>query len=313
MMVWEGIVYFNKFFFSNIHVVAYVISNKRIKLIFFFFNHCNVFRPPMPPKPKATTTRAAFEAKVLDWSKRLWSAVSKEAKYSEVHDDLFLEFNELQDDARALDTSAVMLKHAAPIYNHISSQGYKPHIHYRPLKDAVLNYCEKKPVADWKGPTKEFSRSPSPPKIGSKSNAGPTKKKGKKAVVSENYVRSDDESEKESAKPREGESAKLRKPPTLEILPTTDGMELSPTKCALCDQRGHACHVNAKIKSPAACFECNHWRLKCSLAPPRTKKGEAADHNEDDVAAPKEQGPKRRKKPTQVPAGQPGQFSGEDF
>lgn len=286
----------------------------------------------MPSKSKANKV-AAYEAKVFDWSKKLWTAISKETNYSKIHDDIFSEFNILHDDAQALDITTVsMLSHVVPIYKHVASQGYEAHIHYAPLKEAVANYCEHKPVKIWIPPP-QSSRSSSPslppsprPKFPRSKespprNAGLTKKKGKgKVVISEELVLSgQDESEREaktrereSAKPRERESAKPQKPPPTEkdanLLPTTDGMEANPTKCSICEQRGHVCHVNPKAtKAIAACFECNHWRLKCSLASPRTKKAEA----DEEVAAPKEQGlAKRRKRPTQVSAGQPGQFAG---
>jgi hypothetical protein len=281
---------------------------------------------PSSSKPKTTTprlfvgTRAAFDVSVHDWSKRLYTAVSKAGQYSKDHEDFFKEFNKLRDDGQALNVTVVtMVNHVAPIYNHIALHGYKAHIHYLPLKEAVVNFCESKPVADWKAPPDELSRSslsPSPPpsprprakEEPPRKNAGTTKKKGKaKAAVLDELLRSDhDESERESGKPRKPATDKV------ENLPTTDGMETSPTRCTLCENRGHVCHVNPKAtKAAAACFECNHWRVKCSLAT-RGKKGEAPAE-EEEAAASKEPTivVKRRKKPAQVPAGQPGQISCE--
>ncbi|KAF8814961.1 hypothetical protein BYT27DRAFT_7219071 [Phlegmacium glaucopus] len=59
--------------------------------------------------------------------------------------------------------------------------------------------------------------------------------------------------------------------------------------CVMCIQRGHICHHNPKATNLlAACFECNHWKLKCSLAAPRVKKqGEPAP---DTSASGKKQG-----------------------
>jgi hypothetical protein len=256
----------------------------------------------MPAKPSIKTTAASLEAhdaKVTNWAKRLWAAFADEATYSSEHEVFFKEFEKLRNVAEGrASTKVTMLDHVAPIYNHITSHGYDSHIHDSPLEKAVINYCEHKPVADWKGPSIQ-SRSPSlvpdaspPPNH----RIVVTKKKGK-AKISDEVVRSEHEDS-------EGESAKPRKP-----LPNTDGMELNVTKCALCTQRGHLCHVNPKALKAAACFECNHWRVKCSLTPPgpsRTKKSEPANPPvEEDVAA-----TKRRRKPTQVPAGQPGQFGG---
>ena len=256
----------------------------------------------MPPKPSNKRTAASMEAhdaKVTNWAKRLWGAIPEEATYSQDHEDFFKEFQKLRDVAEGLaSTNVTMLDHVAPIYNHIASHGYDPLIHYPPLEKAVINYCEDNSVADWKGPSDQ-SRSPSPAP-----DASPppnprivvTRRKAK-AKIPDEVVRSEqDVSEEESAKPR--------KP-----LPNTDGMERNLTKCTLCIQRGHLCHVNPKALKAAACFECNHWRVKCSLTPPgpsRAKKTEAADPSvEEEVAA-----PRRRRKPTQVPAGQSGQFGG---
>jgi len=268
------------------------------------------------------------DAKEKDWAKRLWIAVSKEGKYNAVHGDFFKEFNKIRDEAQALGIAKVtMVDHVAPIYDHTASQGYNAHIHYKPLREAVSNFCESRPVADWRAPPDQFSRSSSPvlppsPRMqnpqGKRSKeekphmvASGLSKKKTKATNLDDVVRSDpeDESEKESTKPRDpGESGRPRKPPAEEprSLPTTDGMERNTTKCTLCENRGHVCHVNPKAtKAAAACFECNHWRLKCSLAPARTKKGE------DEEEPSKDQPPKRRRKPAQVPAGQPGQLSCE--
>jgi hypothetical protein len=272
----------------------------------------------MAPKTK-TTTRGDHDVKVKDWAKRLYEAVLSKPEYSKLHKGFLEEFQKLRDEARDLDIAKVtMIDHAAPIYDHVASQGYKVHVHFAPLREAVSNFCANKPVNDWKGPRDQPSRTPSPllppsplpkpkPKFATMVASGPPvlKKKTTKAAISDEPVRfeHEDESEKESAKPR--------KPTTTEeskSLPAMDGMELNPTKCALCESRSHGCHVNPRAtKAAAACFECNHWRLKCSLASTRSKKGE----DEEEVAASKEQAPKRRKKPNQVPAGQSGQFSGK--
>ena len=99
-------------------------------------------------------------------------------------------------------------------------------------------------------------------------------------------------------------------------LAAADGLGESPTICTMCKHRGHVCHVNPKAtkKATAACFECNHWRLKCSLSPSRGKKGEALpEQNDEEIAASKEQSPtgkqrerKRLNRP-EIPASSSGQ------
>jgi hypothetical protein len=287
-----------------------------------------------------TTSPKDYEEKLKDWARRLWIAISNEGKYREVHEDFFKEFNNLRDEGQGITTWVMtLINHVAPIYDHIASQSYTSHIHYKPLRDAVTNFCEGKPVTDWKGPADQFSRTPSP-HLPSRppSLAGPSKKKTHAAIL-EGFVLSErDESEKELPK-HESVKVKQRKAATdatkshnaegvdTKSLPNTEGMERCPTKCSKCATRKHGCHVNPKAtKAAAACFECNHWRLKCSLAATRAnakkgedeaptranaKKGEdeaptranAAKADDEEEAAPP---PKRRKKPTQVPAGQPG-------
>lgn len=137
------------------------------------------------------------DSQVTKWAKRLWSAI-KEVTYKEAHEDIFKEFEKFRDAAQGRDDAKVtMLDHVTLIYNHIASHGFQPHIHYQPIKDAVSRFCERKPVADWKGPQEQLSRSPSPnqepipspPKI-SPINAGPLKKKGKAKILDE-VIRSD--------------------------------------------------------------------------------------------------------------------------
>jgi hypothetical protein len=262
----------------------------------------------MSAKPKTTP----MDAKTKNFGRRLWSIIGNESKYKEVHEMFFKEFNDLRDEVQASSYNKVtMVNHVLPIYDHIASQGYSAHIHYKPLIDAVTNFCEGKPVAAWKAPPDQFSRSSSPllppsPRPQSPKAEESSKKKDQAAI-------SDDDSEKES-----GELVKSQNVTTDvaksnnaegEEDPNTEGMELCPTKCSKCTSRKHGCHINPKAakKTSAACFECNHWRLKCSLAPPRVKKGE--DEEEGILKEPvKRQG---RKKPIQVPAGQPGQYTGK--
>jgi hypothetical protein len=281
----------------------------------------------MPPKPK--TTAMEHDVKAKDWGKRLWGVILDEKKYNDFHETFFKEFNSLRDEAQDfLSSKVTMMSHVAPIYDHIASQGYTAHIHFKPLFDAVANFCEGRPVAAWKGPPDRFSRSSSPLPASPQPQspqAGPSKKKTHVAISDER-----DYSEKESGNPPEGELVKPPKATTdmaksnnAEGLdePSTDGMERCPTKCTKCATRNHGCHVNPKpmkkTSASAACFECNHWRLKCSLATrtPAAKKGEdAAKKGEDEEEGTlKEPPPKRqvRKKPIQVPAGQPGQYTGK--
>ena len=255
----------------------------------------------MPSKPKMTASE--YEAKLKDWATRLWTAISNEGRYSDHHDGLYKEFNELRDENRGNSAWMSLINHVAPIYDHIASQGYKAQIHYKPLREAVNNYCEGKSVFHWKGPPDQFSRSPSPVLPASS---------GRQTPHSEN----DDESEKERPK---AEAVKTRKAPTVvtkpaegadsKSLPSTEGMDKCPTKCAKCSSRKHGCHVNPKATKPgAACFECNHWRLKCSIS---TIRGNAAKKGEDEEEGPSlptaAPAPRRRytKKPIPVPAAQP--------
>jgi hypothetical protein len=283
----------------------------------------------MPPKSKSTPKD--YDVKVKNWAKGLWSVISNEGKYNERHKEFFEEFKNLRDEAKAMDlTKVTMVNHVAPIYDHIASQGYTGQIHYQPLREAVANFCEGRAVADWKGPPDQMSPSPSPvlppsPRPQSP-RAGPSKKT--KTGTSEVIVRPEHDYEKESPNPPLGDSIKVRRR-TADLtksdnaegvdVPSMEGMELCATKCTLCASRKHGCHVNPKAnKSPAACFECNHWRLKCSHAATRAKNegdgpvkepGPKRRKKGDDEG----EGPKRRKKPIQVPAGQPAQIIGEQL
>ena len=104
---------------------------------------------------------------------------------------------------------------------------------------------------------------------------------------------------REPTKQREREPAKQRTTSRVaKSLPLTDGLEPSPTKCTICERRGRVCHVNPKAtKAAAACFECNHWRLKCSLAPSRANTAKRSEFTvselseDEEAAASKEQSP----------------------
>jgi hypothetical protein len=278
--------------------------------------------PPMPPKPKTTSkatskpkmTPEDHDVKMTDWARRLWDALSNEGKYNEGHENFFNEFKKLRDEGRAMNLTTWMMTlidHVAPIYDHVASKGYNSCIHYNPLREAATNFSQGKPVVDWKGPPDPISRSPTPilqPSSPHPQSPPPvqSRKKTHSAISDQSEH---DESEKESPNLPDGDPVK----PKL-TLPSTDGMERCLIKCSKCATRKHGCHVNPKTTkaAAAACFECNHWRLKCSLAPTRTKKGEDEEEGPLKEQVPKEQVPKRRyyRKPNQVPPGQSGQFTG---
>ena len=337
------------------------------------------------------------DALVFAWARQLYDAIKQESQYALAHDELFKEFDRLCEAAQSTGNNKVtMINHVAPIYNHLASQGYQPKVHYVPLKTAVFNFCQRKPVADWIGPPDQFSRSPTPrleasqplptqtqpppvsqpatskslptskprptskpvppptsdspankppppPKIARMTvpKSGPKQGSSKKRKpTSSEFVRSDqDELDRESAK---GPPLAQAPPPTQGLppargalpstLPSTDGMDKRLSRCQSCEQRGHGCHVNPKASTlVAACFECNHWKQKCSHAPNRRRRGEVPaqqPQNDDeestvevgkspleieqeraeDQPAPKPRQP--RKKPTQIPAGKPGQYGG---
>ena len=100
----------------------------------------------------------AHDAQVTDWTNRLRHALPDEATYRNGHENFLKEFKKLSDAGQGRD-SVSMLNHVAPIYKHIELQGYQAHIHHLPLREAFCNFREGMPVADWKGPPDQFSRS----------------------------------------------------------------------------------------------------------------------------------------------------------
>ena len=185
-----------------------------------------------------------------------------------------------------------------------TSQGYSADIHYQPLKDAITNFCEGKPGFSWKGPSDQFSWTPfsclpsSPP-------MGPSRKThaaNLEEFVLSHHDESAPELPKESVKPRKvtTDMAKSLNTEGVESksLPNTEGMEWCATKCTKCASHKYGCHINPKAtKSTTACFECNQWRLKCSLAathanakkgeeeaPTRANAAKKGDPNEEKVA-----------------------------
>ena len=57
----------------------------------------HIHRFPMPTVSRTSPVRyaQAYDGKVFDWGKRLWSAVWNNGKYSEAHEDSLKEFDEL--------------------------------------------------------------------------------------------------------------------------------------------------------------------------------------------------------------------------
>ncbi|KAF8799291.1 hypothetical protein BYT27DRAFT_7217923 [Phlegmacium glaucopus] len=298
-------------------------------------------------------------AEVVGWAKKLWGAI-KDRSYALA--------------SRAPGSRCWTMLPQFTITSH--RRGYQPNVHYQPLKDAVFNFCSNKPVAEWIGPPDQWSRSPSPtldslkgmptpmkkvskaaltktipPPLRLKPQdcvacmvAGPSKKGKLKAPISEELVGLSDDKHfgEEQEEPKALQQARGSRP-----LPSTVGMDENIPKCTMCTQRGHICHHNPKATNLlTACFECNHWKLKCLLAAPQVKKqGEpAADtsacgkrqadpapdtptlgkkqaepaHNDDEVEMeidipPAKQRMSRRKPPTQIPPGQPGQYGAMSF
>jgi hypothetical protein len=95
-------------------------------------------------------------------------------------------------------------------------------------------------------------------------------------------------------------------------LPPTDHLKKNDPKCERCASMPRDCHANPNVTSAtAACFECNFWKVRCSRVSGAEKQdGEAALKDDPDAPIrPKKS--RSRKKPTTVPAGEPGQYGGE--
>ncbi|KAF8800753.1 hypothetical protein BYT27DRAFT_7216767 [Phlegmacium glaucopus] len=308
------------------------------------------FKSAQPSKAKmGATEQQNYNTDVVGWAKKLWGAI-KDGSYAPDHQNLFDKFNRLCDASEGSQSmKTTMLDHVAPIYNHVASQGYQPDIHYQPLKDAVSNFCTNKPVTKWVGPADQWSWSPSPTLNSPKPMPMPTNKqcrtikKGKsKALISKELLLLEDNTSFGEPEPKAPLPSWASKP-----LPPTNGMETNSSKCKICSQCGHGCHVNPRATNAlATCFECNHWKLKCSLAGPRVEKQAepapdattrikkhaqpASDgpshgkklaelaHGDNDhpmeikvpVAKPRKT---QRKAPTQPSPGQPGQYSAVSF
>ena len=169
--------------------------------------------------------------------------------------------------------------------------------------------------------------------------ASGSKTVSKKKYPSAETVRSDqDESDEESVRAVPRPPPRGRQPPR--ALPPTLGLETHITKCMLCDQRGHGCHINPKATTAlATCFKCHHWKLGCSLAarPSRKSQPTPAPRESDDESllevgkAPLEVAQERavtkqeekekpvpkmratRKKPSAIPTGEQGQYGSTFF
>jgi hypothetical protein len=97
-------------------------------------------------------------------------------------------------------------------------------------------------------------------------------------------------------------------PPT--TLPPVGHLDEHHPGCVRCGRNQRSCHVNPTGTSAAnACFECNHYKVRCSLVPTRGDKVEgeagpsrssAKDEPEGTVGSKKPRG--TRKKPIAVPA-----------
>jgi len=215
----------------------------------------------------AAASQAEHDASVLAWAKNLYNGIKAESNYAGGHQSFFEEFDRLRDASKGRgDTKVTLIDHVSPIYNHVASQGYQPNIHFGPLQAAVFNWCKGGAVVHWQAPPDQFSRTPSPtlaspapappkpPKVArmTVTKAAPTASGSKKKYPSADTVRSDqDKSDEESV--RVVPPSRGRPPPR--TLPPTLGLATHLTKCMLCDQRGHGCHINPKAPSAlSACF-----------------------------------------------------------
>lgn len=297
---------------------------------------------------------------VSRWAEEVWKAVQKGEEYTRLHDALFKKFDDLRDGIKSsrnpiLHDHRCLIHHVASIYNHTASQGYQPSIHFEPLCTAVQNWCYQRQVSHWNAPPDQHSRSASPvlPPDPPTNHAADLERKGatnpgpKRAprpasmtvtpALAGTYppfkpaaTKPDKGKGKQTAKPsrakpispefvEDEEEAKSVPPST--SLPPTDGLEEHAPGCERCERNQRRCHINPNgTSAAAACFECNHYKVRCSLVPTRADRGEgepgpsrssAKDEPEGAVGPKKPRG--TRKKPTGVPAGVPGQYGGALF
>jgi len=256
-------------------------------------------------------------------------------KFNQLRDTVKSSCNPIFHDHRCL------IHHVAAVYNHTASQGYQPNIHYQPLCDAVQNWCYKRAVDHWNAPPDQHSRSASPvlppdPPANHAANLGPKRAANPPAAPRPTVARPPSmtvtpapPSKPAATKPDKGKgkqtakAAQAKPPPTSpefieedddevkpdpppKTLPPTDDFEEHDPKCNRCHKIQHGCHVNPNGTSAAAtaCFECNHYKVRCSLVP-----GPSRSSAKDESEVPKK--PRGgRKKLIVVPAGEPGQYGG---
>jgi len=139
------------------------------------------------------------------------------------------------------------------------------------------------------------------PTKGEKGKAKQTGKgsRSKPAPTSPEYIEEEDADAKPDADVKPD-------PPASRALPSTDHLDAHDPKCVRCQKADHGCHVHP---SATACFECNHWKVRCSLVKADKVEGEPEDP--DATSGPKKRTGGSRKKPVGVPAGEPGQFGGK--
>ena len=160
----------------------------------------------MPTVSKTSPVRYAqtYDAKVFDWGKRLWSAVKKEGKYSKAHEGFFKDYVKLRDEAQVLkprtSTNLTMFDYVAPVYNHVDSQGYTAQIHYQPLREAVSNYCEGKPVPSWTPPPGQLSRPPSQELLSPSPGSRRRRKEGLPRMIPSNAPNADGKKKEEEGR-----------------------------------------------------------------------------------------------------------------
>lgn len=268
---------------------------------------------------------------VREWAKQLWTAVQNQKTYVVHHDHLFKEFDRLRDAIKStrepiLHDHRCLVLHVSAIYNHTASQGYQPEIHYKPLSEAVTQWCLQKPVKVWQAPPDQHSRSASPaippePKpvtpVAPKPKprpvvrlaaitptpaprSAPTKaEKGKgkaKAQISPEYLEDTDS----DGRPEPRHDSKPLDP----LL----SMKQWDPKCKRCSAGNVPCHIHPNRPGPgSACVECNVAKVRCSLVKHDQEPSGSGSKEKEEVEVPKKgRAGGSRKRPTAVPAGEIG-------
>ena len=114
---------------------------------------------PDPTHMMLASGHAEAHLRLKDWMAWFYTALHNAKGYGKAHLASFREFEKLSNKVQGLGKQSI-IPYGEAVFNHTASQGYQWQIHYDPLFEGTVAYCQNFPPPHWDAPMDQYKKSP---------------------------------------------------------------------------------------------------------------------------------------------------------